>query len=44
MRIVVGQGSCGLAAGASKVYEVLLNSKNENDSCSVEITGGIGMC
>ena len=44
MRIVVGQGSCGLAAGASKVYEVLLNSKNENDSFSVEITGCIGMC
>ena len=44
MRIVVGQGSCGLAAGASKVYEVLLNSKTENDSFSVEITGCIGMC
>lgn len=26
MKIVVGQGSCGIAAGAGKVYEALENA------------------
>ena len=42
MRIVVGQGSCGIAAGAGKVYsaiEKLLQNKQ-----SLSITGCIGMC
>jgi len=41
MKIVVGQGSCGLAAGAGKVYDAIaaLNPKAE-----LGITGCIGMC
>lgn len=42
MRIVVGQGSCGIAAGAAKVYsaiEALVGSFAE-----LTITGCIGMC
>ena len=42
MRIVVGQGSCGIAAGAAKVYsaiEALVGS-----SAELTITGCIGMC
>jgi NADH-quinone oxidoreductase subunit F len=41
MRIVVGQGSCGIAAGAEKVREALLE---KNIACDVSITGCIGMC
>ncbi len=41
MRIVIGQGSCGIAAGAEKVRKALLN---ENISCDISITGCIGMC
>ena len=44
MRIVVGQGSCGLAAGAAQVYGALLANRNDADAFSVEITGCIGMC
>ena len=42
MRIVVGQGSCGIAAGSAKVYsaiEALVGS-----SAELTITGCIGMC
>ena len=42
MRIVVGQGSCGIAAGAAKVYsaiEAVIGS-----SVELTITGCIGMC
>ena len=39
MRIVVGEGSCGLAAGASKVHAAL-----ESCGAKVGITGCIGMC
>lgn len=42
MRIVVGQGSCGIAAGAAKVYsaiEAVIGS-----SAELTITGCIGMC
>ncbi len=41
MRIVIGQGSCGIAAGAEKVRQALLN---ENISVPISITGCIGMC
>ncbi|MBP9989014.1 MAG: NADH-quinone oxidoreductase subunit NuoF [Ruminococcus sp.] len=43
MRIVVGQGSCGIAAGAAKVYdevEKLIHSTK----AELTITGCIGMC
>lgn len=39
MRIVVGEGSCGIAAGAHKVYEAL-----EKNGIKPEVTGCIGMC
>lgn len=40
MRIVVGEGSCGIAAGAHKVYEALKKLGCGN----LGITGCIGMC
>ena len=42
MRIVIGQGSCGIAAGAEKVRRALLETST--DPASVSITGCIGMC
>lgn len=41
MKIVIGQGSCGIAAGAEKVRNALIN---ENINCEISITGCIGMC
>ena len=42
MKIVIGQGSCGIAAGAEKVRKALLNTNlNAGD---ISITGCIGMC
>ena len=41
MKIVVGQGSCGLAAGAGKVYDAIAAL---NPKASLGITGCIGMC
>lgn len=43
MKIVVGEGSCGIAAGAARVYsaiESLLGSAN----AELTVTGCIGMC
>lgn len=42
MRIVVGEGSCGIAAGAEKVRQALLNQ--DLNGASVSIAGCIGMC
>ncbi len=42
MRIVVGQGSCGLAAGAGKVYEAL--AQKVSAATPLGITGCVGMC
>ena len=42
MKIVIGQGSCGIAAGAEKVRRALLNT--DINAESVTITGCIGMC
>ena len=42
MRIVIGQGSCGIAAGAEKVRKALLNTNLKN--AEISITGCIGMC
>ena len=41
-RIVVGQGSCGLAAGAGAVYTAL--EEKLNGAASVSIVGCIGIC
>ena len=42
MRIVIGQGSCGIAAGAEKVRKALLST--DINAQSITITGCIGMC
>ena len=39
MRIVIGEGSCGIAAGAHKVYEAI-----EKLGIKPDVTGCIGMC
>ncbi len=42
-KIIVGQGSCGIAAGAGKVYDALKPLVNP-DKFTLGITGCIGMC
>ncbi|WP_352418188.1 NADH-quinone oxidoreductase subunit NuoF [Proteiniborus sp.] len=45
MKIVVGQGSCGIAAGANKVYTALENElKNVDSNVELTLTGCIGTC
>ena len=43
MKIAVGQGSCGIAAGAMKVYEILSSNLDLNNN-QLTVTGCIGMC
>jgi len=43
MRIVVGSGSCGIAAGAQKVYDAI-ESLLTNKTSTLGVTGCIGMC
>ncbi len=43
MKIAVGQGSCGIAAGAMKAYEILESTLNLNNN-QLTVTGCIGMC
>ena len=43
-RIVIGEGSCGLAAGAMKVHKAIEALINENDEWVLGSTGCIGMC
>lgn len=43
MKIAVGQGSCGIAAGAQKVYDILNSTLDLNKNC-LTVTGCIGMC
>ena len=42
MKIVVGEGSCGIAAGAEKVRQALL--KQDLNGAKLAIAGCIGMC
>ncbi len=45
MKILVGEGSCGLAAGAGKVFTFLDNEiKEKKLNVTLEETGCIGMC
>ena len=45
MKVVVGLGSCGIAAGARKVYETLDDHIKSNDlNVGLELTGCVGMC
>ena len=43
MKIIVGSGSCGIAAGAQKVYDAI-EALIANSSAELGITGCIGMC
>ena len=45
MKVVVGLGSCGIAAGARKIYELLDHEvKDKGLDIDLEITGCVGMC
>ncbi len=45
MKITVGKGSCGIAAGASEIYELLQKGLAERQfDCEIAVTGCIGMC
>ena len=45
MKIVVGKGSCGLAAGAEKVYDAIVEAlKAKNSDIPVGTVGCVGMC
>ncbi|MCI5498960.1 MAG: 4Fe-4S binding protein [Clostridiales bacterium] len=44
IRILVGQGSCGVSAGAARVAKVLSGHMTATDSFTVQKTGCIGMC
>jgi len=47
MKIIVGKGSCGIAAGATKIYDYFIEgfAKEKNGNfVEVEMTGCIGMC
>ena len=45
MRILVGQGTCGVAAGANKVFQALEDALRENNIAATLVsTGCIGAC
>ncbi|MCR5150240.1 MAG: NADH-quinone oxidoreductase subunit NuoF [Clostridiales bacterium] len=44
MKIIIGEGSCGIAAGAAKVHAAISALINDSDSFSIGSTGCIGMC
>jgi len=43
-RIIVGEGSCGLAAGAGQVYTALEAKLSADINATLSITGCIGIC
>ena len=44
MRIAVGMGSCGIAAGSEKVYQAIKEQKKQYDNFTLGVTGCVGMC
>ena len=44
MRIVIGEGSCGIAAGALKVHKAIENALENKSKIEIRKTGCIGMC
>ena len=44
MRVVIGEGSCGIAAGATKVHSALDKLVTGKENFTIGITGCIGMC
>ena len=41
MKIIIGEGSCGIAAGAAKIYDYFAK---HTKFAELSITGCIGMC
>lgn len=44
MRIVIGEGSCGIAAGAGKVHKAIEALMTAEDAFTLGSTGCVGMC
>ena len=44
MRIVIGEGSCGIAAGAGKVHKAIESLMTADDVFALGSTGCVGMC
>ncbi|MBQ2861863.1 MAG: (2Fe-2S) ferredoxin domain-containing protein, partial [Oscillospiraceae bacterium] len=44
MKIVIGEGSCGIAAGAAAVHSAIEKIIPKNSGIKLGITGCIGMC
>lgn len=44
MRIIIGEGSCGVAAGAAKVHKAIETLMGEREPFTLGSTGCIGMC
>ncbi len=42
-KVTVGKGSCGIAAGAAEIYQLLEQGLQGKD-CTLSVTGCIGMC
>ena len=47
IQVIVGMGTCGIAAGAKETLDTFISSLDENklvDSCLVRQTGCMGLC
>ena len=44
IKLIVGEGSCGISAGAAKVYDSLAKELEADKVAELGITGCIGMC
>lgn len=44
MRVIIGEGSCGVAAGAAKVHKAIEALMGEREPFTLGSTGCIGMC
>ena len=44
IRVIIGEGSCGIAAGAGKVHEAIASLMGQNEPFVLGSTGCIGMC
>ena len=44
IRVIIGEGSCGIAAGASLVHEAIAAAMGNNAKFTLGSTGCIGMC
>ena len=43
-KVVVGKGSCGIAAGAAGIFDYFEDGTKGISSCTVSVSGCIGMC